>query len=40
MKNILEVEAFQLLSYIFADLNNWASNYLEGQAISYSAVSE
>lgn len=38
MKNILEGEVFQLLSYIFAGLNNWATNYLEGQAVSYSAV--
>lgn len=40
MKNILEVEVFQLLSYIFAGLNNWATNYLEGQAVSYRAENE
>ena len=37
MKNILEVEVVQLLSYVSAGLSNWANNYLEGQAISYSA---
>jgi len=38
MKNLSEVEIFQPLSDIFAGLNNWANNYLEGQA--YSAVSK